>query len=173
MGTVVTIHEEYEQRRNSNCCLSTSSENESWNSSVLTISLLNIRSLRKHSIDIKLHLQLFNSDDLALTETQLLPNDSDIEITENLKPFTIYCQDHNSDKYSSMAVCIRDSLQMEEYEYLPLLNVLRFLSTLNYKNHDHSFCYIEKTIATQTCHNIWKHWNMSLKGQCHGTDWLK
>ena len=57
--------------------------------------MLNIRSLRKHNSDIKLHLQLFNSDVLALTETQLLPNDSDIEITENLKPFRIYCQDHN------------------------------------------------------------------------------
>jgi hypothetical protein len=41
---------------------------------------------------------LFNSDVLAFTETQLLAKDSDTEITANLKPFTIYCQDHDSDK---------------------------------------------------------------------------
>ena len=75
-----------------------STKHESCNTSVLTLSLLNIRSLRKHSKDFKLHLQLFNSDVLAYTETQLLPNDSDTEITANLEPFTIHRQDHDSDK---------------------------------------------------------------------------
>ncbi|XP_028515391.1 ATP-dependent DNA helicase PIF1-like [Exaiptasia diaphana] len=40
----------------------------------LVITLLNIRSLNKHSIDIKYDSAVFNSDVLALTETQLLPN---------------------------------------------------------------------------------------------------
>jgi hypothetical protein len=119
------VHAEYERLRNS--CLIASTEHESCNTSVLTISLLNIRSLRKHSNDIKLHSQLFNSDVLAFTETQLLANDSDTEITENLKPFTIYRQDHDSDKYSSMAICIRDTLQMVDYEYFPSLNALKFV----------------------------------------------
>ena len=119
------VHEEYERLRNS--CLSASTEHESCNTSVLTISLLNIRSLRKHSKDIKLHLQLFNSDVLAFTETRLLANDSDTEIAANLKPFTIYRQDHDSDKYSSMAICIRDTLQMVDYEYFPSLNALKFV----------------------------------------------
>ena len=116
------VHAEYERLRNCNSCSSTPSENKSWNCSVVTISLLNVRSLRKHSNDIKLHLELFSSDILAFTETQLLPSDSDIEITENLKPFRIYRQDHNSDKYSSMAICIRNTLQMEEYEYFTECN---------------------------------------------------
>ncbi len=89
--------------------------------------MLNIRSLRKHSNDIKLHLQLFSSDVLAFTETQLLANDSDTKIAANLKPFTIYRQDHESDKYSSMAICIRDTLQMVDYEYFPSLNALKFV----------------------------------------------
>ena len=76
---------------------------------------------------MKLHLQLFNSDVLAFTETQLLANDLDTEIGANLKPFTIYRQDLDSDKYSSMAICIRDTLQMVDYEYFPSLNDLKFV----------------------------------------------
>ncbi|CAB3998256.1 ATP-dependent DNA helicase PIF1 [Paramuricea clavata] len=96
------VHKEYERLRNS--CLRTFTKHKSSNSSFVTISLLNMRSLRKHSNDIKLHLQLFHSDVLAFTETQLLANDSDAEIAANLKPFKIYRQDHDSDKYSSMAI---------------------------------------------------------------------
>jgi hypothetical protein len=95
--------------------------------SVLTLSLLNVRSLRKHSKDIRFNLQLFKSDILALTETQLLPNDSDNEITDNLKPFKIYRQDYITDKYSSMAVCTRDTVQMVDCEYYPSLNALKFV----------------------------------------------
>ena len=35
----------------------------------VTVSLLNIRSLRKHSIDIRYDNNMFNSDILAFTET--------------------------------------------------------------------------------------------------------
>lgn len=35
----------------------------------VTMCLLNIRSLRKHSSDIKCDVNLFNTDILALTET--------------------------------------------------------------------------------------------------------
>ena len=59
---------------------------------VFTISLLNIRSLKKHSIDIKFDSRLFNSDVIALTETQLLPHDSDNQIVDNLCPFKLHRQ---------------------------------------------------------------------------------
>ena len=74
---------DYERLRNSNSCSRPSTEIECCDNSVVTVSLLNIRSLRKHSKDVKLHSKLFNSDILPFTETQLLANDSDIEITEN------------------------------------------------------------------------------------------
>ena len=45
------------------------------------------------------------SDVLALTETQLFPHDSDVDIQENLKPFVLYTQDHRTDKYLNLAVC--------------------------------------------------------------------
>ena len=94
--------------------------------SILTVSLLNIRSVRKHGEDIKFNSQLFNSDVLAPTETQLLPNDSDMESKENLEPFRIYRQDHCTDKYSSMAICVKYNLKVENYEYIPTLNALEF-----------------------------------------------
>ena len=93
---------------------------------VLTISLLNIRSLKKHSIDVKFDPRLFNSDIIALTETQLLPHDSDNEIVNNLCPFKLYRQDHNTDKYSSMALCTRNTVEIRECEYFSSLNALKF-----------------------------------------------
>ena len=63
---------------------------------------------------------------MALTETQLLANDSDVEIKENLELFRIYCQDHSTDKYSSMAICVKHNLELENYEYIPILNAIKF-----------------------------------------------
>ena len=79
-----------------------------------------------HSKDIKFHSELFESDLLAFTETQLLRDDSGTEITENLKPFRIYRQDHQTDKYSSMAICDKNTSEVSEYEYIPSLNALKF-----------------------------------------------
>ena len=70
----------------------------------LSICLLNVRSLKKHSVDIKCDVNLMKSDVLALTETQLFPHDSDVDIQENLKPFSLYRQDHRTNKCLSLAV---------------------------------------------------------------------
>ena len=118
------VNEEYERLRDSSSYFNTPLKKQCSYDLVLTVSLLNIRSLKKHSEDIKFHSQLFNSDVLALTETQLLPNDSDMKIKENLAPFRIYRQDC-LDKYSSMAICVKDNLEIENYEYIPILNALK------------------------------------------------
>ena len=120
------VNEEYERLRDSSPYFDTLAEEQYSCDPVLTVSLLNIRSLRKHSEDIKFHAQLFNSDVLALTETQLLANDSDVEIKENLEPFRIYRQDHCTDKYSSMAICVKHNLELENYESIPILNAIKF-----------------------------------------------
>lgn len=52
--------------------------------SVVTLCLLNIRSLRKHSCDVKSDENLFKSDILVLTDTQLLPGDGDSDIRANI-----------------------------------------------------------------------------------------
>ena len=120
------VNEEYERFRDSSSYFDTLAEKQYSCDPVLTVSLLNIRSLRKHSEDIKFHARLFNSDVLALTETQLLANDSDMEIKEYLEPFRIYRQDHCQDKYSSMAICVKLNLELENYEYIPILNAIKF-----------------------------------------------
>ena len=92
---------------------------------ILTISTLNIRSLKKHSIDVKFDLQLFNSDIIGFTETQLLPSDDDNEIIDNLHPFVLYRQDHATDKYSSMAFSTRSSVEVRELQYISSVNGLK------------------------------------------------
>ena len=51
----------------------------------ITLCLLNVRSLLKHSVDIKYHTALTNCDILTFTETQLLPHHSDATIKQNLQ----------------------------------------------------------------------------------------
>ena len=74
--------------------------------SVVTLCLL------KHTCDIKSDENLFKSDILILTETQLLPGDSDSDIRANLTPFTLYRHDRNSDKFSSLAICIKNNIHI-------------------------------------------------------------
>ena len=97
------------------------------NNSVVTLCLLNIRSLRKHSSDVKCDVNLLKSDFLAFTETQLLPGDNDSDIIDNLTPFALYRYDHNSDKYSSLAICIKKNIHVTYQEYFPTLNAVKFM----------------------------------------------
>ena len=86
-----------------------------------TISCCNKFRIYKQKIldDIKYDSLLFTSDVIALTETQLLPSESDDEIirTLSLSPFRLYRQDHVTDKYSSMAVCTKGSVEIKICEY--------------------------------------------------------
>lgn len=74
------VHHEYDRLRST--CLKLQKEilvNEKRviTNSVVQLCLLNIRSLRKRSCDIRHDVNLSKSDILALTETQLLPRDDD------------------------------------------------------------------------------------------------
>lgn len=73
---------------------------------------MNIRSLGKHSIDIKYDASVVNYDILALTETQLLPYHSGDTIRETLHPYELHRQDHPSDKYSSLAICTKHNINI-------------------------------------------------------------
>ena len=97
--------------------------------SVLTLSLLNIRCLRKHSSDVKCDVNLLKSDVLAFIETQLLPGDNDSDIIKNLTPFTLYRHDHDSDKFSSLALCMKNSIDRTcvYQKYFPTLNAVKFV----------------------------------------------
>ena len=43
-----------------------------------------------------------------------------------MTPFTLYRYDHNSDKYSSLALCIRKNIHIISQEYFVALNAVRF-----------------------------------------------
>ena len=69
----------------------------------LTITLLNTRSLRKHSDDILNDIALINNDVLCLTETQLYLNEDTSEVTSKFQnSFRMYFN-NNRDKYRSTA----------------------------------------------------------------------
>ena len=80
----------------------------------MSITILNVRSLKKHSLNIKFHFSIFNSDLIALTEIQLLPQTNDNGIKDHLEPFTIYRQDHTSERFCSLAVCIKNHIHINE-----------------------------------------------------------
>ena len=121
------VHEEYERLRNSSNRYLTIQTNENHHDdAVLTICLLNIRSLRKHSIDIKYDSTIMNSDIIALTETQLLPHSNDSEIKNDLQPFTLYRQDHPTDRFCSLALCTKNTVQTCDQQYFPQVNAKKF-----------------------------------------------
>ena len=88
---------------------------------MLSVTLLNIRSLQKHSTDIRNDANIMNSDVIAFTETQLLSQNSDAEIRQNLHPFLLFRQDHNTDKYMSLAVCTKNHNPIAQHDYFPLI----------------------------------------------------
>ena len=127
------VLKEYERLRKE-CSVSHPNTTLQHDSDTVTITLLNIRSLKKHCIDIKSDSRLFTSDVIAFTETQLLSSDSDNEIIDTLSPFKLYRQDHVSDKYSSMAICTQNTVDIRDFEYFPSLNAVKYELVNNMSN---------------------------------------
>ena len=128
------VHNEYDRLRRLNAediqeNTNTDKERAQDTNSALTLSLLNIRSPRKHSSDVKCDENLFKSDILSFTETQLLPGDNDFDIVQNLTPFTLYRYDHNSDKFCSQATCVKNNFHILNQEYFTTLNAVKFVVT--------------------------------------------
>ena len=62
------------------------------------------------------------------------PHDCDLEIRENLQPFDLYRQD-STDKYSSLAVCSRNTVKINNYHYFRALNALKLTIHTNFTKH--------------------------------------
>jgi hypothetical protein len=95
----------------------------------LSVCVLNIRSLKKHSCDLSSDPILSKCDVLSLTETQLLANVPNDEMSSILKNFSMYRQDHNLDKFLSLAICYKDTIILRDTEYFCLVNGLKFSIT--------------------------------------------
>ena len=120
------VHEEYERLRKSNCLKMPAIVRKDKKESFV-ISLLNIRSLVKHSIDLKFDRNINDSDLILLTETQPLCHTDDEGIRNSLSTYTLQRQDHDSDKFCSLAICTKENIEIEEYEYLAALNIVKFV----------------------------------------------
>ena len=119
------VIEEYERLQNTslleeNDCFQVQDDDPA-----IPIVLLNIRSLRKHSIDIKFDTKIFSCDMLFLTETQLKTSNLDNDIQDHLYPFMLNRQD-SVDRYSSLAFCSKTTVHINEREYFPVINGLMF-----------------------------------------------
>ena len=95
-------------------------ETTSYDSNVV-ITLLNIRSLRKHSLDIKLDNRLLKSDILAFTETQLKPTHIIPDVEQILCNFNITRHDNNN-SYLSLALCTDKKISQSDVLSFPQVN---------------------------------------------------
>lgn len=145
------VQTEYQRMKQLGNSYSSSSTNDEVNDfRNLKVCLLNILSLRKHSIDIKYDASVSNCDITALTETQLLPYHSDDTIRETLRPYELHKQDHPTDKYSSLAICTKHNINILEKQYFPTINDSQFYVFNSNTGKMTSFLLIYKKNSTNT-----------------------
>ena len=99
------VHREYERLRGNSTMKKINKSYFEDNDCICAV-LVNIRSLRKHSIDINSDKNISKCDLLLLTETQLMPRNSNNIIRDNLCPLLLRRQD-NDDKYCSFTSCLQ------------------------------------------------------------------
>ena len=85
---------------------------------------------------------------LLLTETQLMPSDSDNNIKDHLYPFILNRQD-NDDRYSSLAFCSKTTVRIKEKQYFPVINGLMFTTVFtSRKNCEMRFLFLYRKQAS-------------------------
>ena len=107
------VHQEYERLRSQNLQdqhIPNIMTGQVASKNTISLTLLNIRSLRKHSLDLKFDYQIINSDVLAFTETRLKPLEPIDFIQSNLNLFQINRHDNEND-FLSLALCTKGAVQ--------------------------------------------------------------
>ena len=89
----------------------------------IVVSLLNVRSLKKHCTDIKSDGKIIQSDIIAFTETQSKPLQNIEIIQEALTEFQIVHKDQTNN-YLSLAICanLNHGVSVSDNEYFPQVN---------------------------------------------------
>ena len=135
------VHEEYARLRMSENRLPVLKQFHVVDSS-LVLSLLNIRSLRLHSIDIQHDQFLVENDILCLTETQIGFDSSNSEISKIREDLDFFNISFNNDqhKFKSLALCHKeDDIDVEEYGHYSGFSLMTF-SKKSFS--DRSFCLL-------------------------------
>ena len=119
---------EYERLRNS-CSLK---NNHSFLSvtqpsdKYLHVSLLNVRSLKKHADDVKKTKDLISSDLLCLTETQLSLASDTSDIDQKLDTFKIEYNNMSVNRFQNSACCSNTSTQILECDKVAGFTMIKF-----------------------------------------------
>ena len=89
----------------------------------IVISLLNVRSLKKHCTDIKSDSKIIQSDIIVFTETLLKPLQNIDIIQEALNEFQIVHEDQTNN-YLSSAICanLNHGVSVSDNEFFPQVN---------------------------------------------------
>ena len=91
----------------------------------LLLTLLNVRSLQKHCIDVVSDIYLMRSDILCLTETQIYEQQDTTDITAMFPEYNMmYSKDTH--KYSSLAFCSRKELSITGSKAVPSAFLVSF-----------------------------------------------
>ena len=104
--------------KHANCCVPLCTNNFRNNSGLTFYRIPKEKSIRRE------YVRLIRNENLILTETQLLPHHSDNIITEILHPYALHRQDHPTDKYSSLAICSQNNINLVQKQYFPSINGL-------------------------------------------------
>ena len=82
-----------------------------------TMSLLNIRSLKKHAVDLCQDNLLMDCDMLCLTETQISEDSDTVDVENNLKQkdFKILFNNKSADKFQNTAVCYKNVIEIFDF----------------------------------------------------------
>ena len=115
---------EYERLR-SECTLSSIPDIVCTNNSI-TITLLNIRSLKKHAVDLTSNKELMTTDILCLTETHILPDQDVEDINNQLNPLTLI-YNNSPDKFLSTAIGYSKVIFLQSFLKFDGLFIMRFL----------------------------------------------
>ena len=83
----------------------------------LVVTLLNVRSLRKHGIDVPYDKSIMESDIIAFTETQLSHDCTWLD--QDLHPLTLITNNLSQNSYSNVAFAHRDTLSLLNVENAP------------------------------------------------------
>ena len=89
----------------------------------LVITFFNVRSLRKHSIDVSFDSSLMQSDIIGFNETQLSHDCRSID--QDLYPLKVITNNLSQNTYSNIAFAHRDTLSLSNLDTAPSVSFLK------------------------------------------------
>lgn len=105
----------------------------------VTICLINIRLLHKHTKDLASDKRLLCTDIICLTETQMQSDHNTEDIQSCLSEFTVEFNCASNHIFNNLAFCFKNSIVVERHIKLPAISIITF--------HKHTFSFEKITIG--------------------------